>query len=117
MATSAALQSVLKPIEEADESDQDYKLKLKLKKTRFDRHKNDRIRRDRNPCKKPGHNHDWKDYPDNKYGSKYRGNESHAIEERQRNSSQEREITFEDHQKVNIMKMDHESENESGDEN
>lgn len=87
MATLAELQSVLKPIEEADESKQDFKSRLKLKNhLNFDQRNNDREKTG-DPCKKLGHNHNWKDCPNNKYSSKYKGKESHANKERQGDSS------------------------------
>ena len=63
---------------------------------------------------KDGHKHDWKDCPDNKYGIKYQGYDNHAIYERERDSSQEREITFEDRHESNIMQYESEDEFEDG---
>ena len=96
------LQNVLKPIEEADESEHQDSLKLKQKPT-FGRNKNDRRRRN-NPFKKNGHNYDWKDCPDNNYGNTYRGHKSHAIQEKQRYSNQEREITIEERHESDMIK-------------
>ena len=63
---------------------------------------------------KDGHKHDWKDCPDNKYGNKYQGYENHAIYERERDYSQEREITFENRYESNIMQYESEDEFEDG---
>ena len=90
------LQSVLKPIEEADESDQQENSRQK-QKPRFERPSNGSTSRGKgnNPCKKDGHKHDWKDCPDNKYGNNF--HESHQ-QDIQRDSSQERTICFEEHE-------------------
>ena len=56
--------------------------------------------RGNNLFKKNGNNHDWKHYPDNKYGNKH--HESNR-QEKQRDSSQEREISFEDRHESNMI--------------
>ena len=66
-ATLAKLQNVLKPIEEVDEIEQQDSSRLK-QKPRIDCNKKNEQRRN-NPCKKDSHNHDWKYFPDNKYGN------------------------------------------------
>lgn len=83
LATLAELQSVLKPIEEANESEEEFRARLKLKNhpREGDRRNNER-ERSGNMCKKPGYNHNWRYCLDNKYGSKYKGNESHTNKER-----------------------------------
>ena len=90
----------LKPIKEADAYDQKSNSRLKHK-PRFDRLNNDRRQgRGNNHFKKNDHNHDWKDYPDNKYGNKH--HESNR-QEKKRDSSQEREISFEDCHESNMI--------------
>ena len=98
--TIEELQSVLKPIKEADENDQESS-RQKFK-PRFERPNNGPNPRERgnNPCNKDGHKHGWKDCPENKYGNKY--HESHQ-QNIQRDSSQERTICFEDRHESNTM--------------
>ena len=99
LATIEELQSVLKPIEEADENDQESS-RQKIK-PRFERPNNGRSRgRGNNPCYRNGHKHNWKDCPDNKYGNKYY--ESHQ-QDMQREFSQERTIYFEDRHESNMI--------------
>ena len=125
------LQSVLKPIEEADENDQESS-RPKVKPI-FDRPNNGPSRgRGNHLCNKDGHKHDWKDCSDNKYGNKSHESRQQDL---QRDSSQEREICFEDRHKSNMIEgnknkddfkvlpefkalydSDSESENESDDE-
>ena len=63
LATIEDLLNMLKPIEEADENDQEND-SISKHKPRFDRHnKNRRKGRGNNPFKKDGHKHDWKDCP------------------------------------------------------
>ena len=109
VATLEELQSVLKPIEEADESDQQESSRLKHK-PRVERSDNGPSRgRGNNPCNKDGHKHDWKDCPDNKYGNK--SHESHQ-QDMQRDSSQERTICFEEHERNMIENKDWYMKNE-----
>ena len=111
LATIEDLLNVLKPIEEADENDQEND-SISKHKPRFDRQsKNRRKGRGNNPFKKDGHKHDWKDCPDNKYGNKR--HENHQ-QDRQRDSNQESEIPFEDRHDSNMIEQ-YESENESDD--
>ena len=100
MATIEELKSVLKPIEEADENDQENLSRLKGK-PRFDRQNNDRRQgKGNNPCKKDGQKHDWKDCPDNKYVFKH--HKSHQ-QERQYDSCKETKIRFEDRHESNMI--------------
>ena len=97
LATLEELHAVLKPIEEADESDQQENSRQK-QKPRFERpsHGSTSSRgKGNNPCNKDGHKHDWKDCLDNKYGNK--SHESHQ-QDIQRDSSQERTIFFEEYE-------------------
>ena len=91
--TIEELQPVLKPIEEADENDQESS-RQKIKQ-RFERPNNGPNPRGggNNPCNKDGHKHDWNDCSDNKYGNK--SHESHQ-QDMQRDSSQERTICLEE---------------------
>ena len=57
LATLEEIQNILKPIEEADEREQQDSSRLKLK-PRFDRRNNDKKGRSENPYKKDGHTHD-----------------------------------------------------------
>ena len=103
---------VLKPIEEADENNQENDL-LSKHTPSFDRQNNDRRQgRENSPCKKDSHKHDWKDCPDNKYGNKR--HENH-YQDRQCNSTQEREISFKDRHESNMIEQ-YKNENESDDE-
>ena len=55
------------------------------------------------PCRKSGHNHKGKYFPDNRFGAKYQGNESNTneiIPTRRRN---EREYMYEDDNSCNLM--------------
>ena len=67
-ATLSELQAVLKPIEEADESEREYKEKKKVTRPKKEGYIKDGLKSGDKPCRKPGHNHKWKDCPDNRFG-------------------------------------------------
>ena len=102
LTTLKAFQTVLTPIEEANEDDQQDNFRSK-QKPRFERQSYESTSsrgRGNNPCKKDGHKHDWKDCPDNKYGSKSHENNQQDM---QRDSSQERTLSFEDRHESNMI--------------
>ena len=89
------LQKVLKSIEEADEVE----IKYTDQKKRIDRdnsrkgrgqgsyqrsnegssfNRNEGQKAGDKPCRKTGHNHEWKDCTDNRFGINYQDNESNA---------------------------------------
>lgn len=107
-----ALQSVFKPIEEVNESEQDRENHLKHE-PRGDQRKEDIYRKGKNSYGKPGKNHEWEDSPGNRYGHNYRGDKSHVNKERQIDASQEIEVTFEDNNEINWIK-EYKSDNDEG---
>ena len=50
-----------------------------------------------------GHNHKWKYFPDNRFGTNYQGNESNANESRPVGRRNERKVTYEDDNSCNLM--------------
>ena len=94
MATLAELQSVLKSMKEADESEQENSSNLK-QKPRFDCNKTIEQEGTEFFARKTAIITIGKTVL-KAYRNKKRGKEIHAIGERQRDSSREREVTFED---------------------
>mmetsp|Transcript_44147 Transcript_44147/g.53032 ORF Transcript_44147/g.53032 Transcript_44147/m.53032 type:complete len:287 (+) Transcript_44147:577-1437(+) len=119
--TLVELPNVLKPIEEAEETESMFKHE-QSSKGKKDKNHNDleKKRGTGNSCRKPGHNHEWSKCPDN-YANKR--NESNAQERlegtgasRAQDSSKERlTVNYED-QELNFMDFsDTEDEYESND--
>lgn len=94
MATLAELQSVLESMKEADESKQENSSSLK-QKPRFDCNKMIEQEGTEILARKTAIITIGKTVL-KAYSNKNRGKESHAIGERQKDSSREREVTFED---------------------
>ena len=114
-ATLSELQAVLKPIEEADESEREYKEKKKGTRPKKEGYIKDGLKSGDKPCRKPGHNHKWKDCPDNRFGKNYRSNETNNNEINERDSSREREIRCEDENESNVIELNDDSSYEDDD--
>ena len=67
-------------------------------------------------CRKPGHNHICKYYPDNKYRSKYQSGETNTnekITERRCDNSQERDEIYHEEKEVYLIIPNFEEEQDS----
>ena len=122
-ATLAELQKILKPIEEADEAERRFNDGKKKRGGGGDRHQHQHQRQHQHekrnggggdqrsnagdkPCRKQGHDHKWKNCPDNRYGNNFEDNESNATERtRRRDSTPEREVRFQDDDSCNMMEL------------
>ena len=55
------------------------------------------------PCRKTWHNHKWKYFLDNRFGTNYQGNEKNANDNWPIYSNKKREVTYEDDNSCNLM--------------
>jgi len=105
--TLVKLQKVLKPIEEAEEMESEFKSE-QSSKGKNDRKHNDSEKKKftGNPCRKPGHNHEWNKCPDN-YANRNELNVQERSEgnrsSRARDSSRDRPTVNHEDQQMNWM--------------